>query len=593
MFLKSKILRLSALFALACLPLAAQMGRQEKAEVTLVADRTAYAPGDGARIAVELDIERDWHVNSHEPTFDYLIPTEVLWEFPDGWPSPTVAYPHDEMEKFGFADVPLAVYQGRVAIIADLVLPSSLADGTQSIAVEVTYQACNDRQCLPPITVDRELELTIGGGGTSQHADIFGTVAGPTKAPAQAAGAARLATMFLLAIVGGLILNAMPCVLPVLSLKLFGLIKNAGLGRGAVIAGGLATSAGILVSFWALALGVVLARSAGNAVGWGVQFQNPLFVTGLAIIVLLFCLNLWGLFEIQLPFFLAQAAGLGRLKGHAGHFVSGLFATLMATPCSAPFLGSAIGFALGQSAATIFLIFTGVGLGMSLPYLVLVAFPGAARFLPKPGAWMETLRGVMAFLLAAALVWLFFVLSGQIPGARVALIEVSLLAMAAFVWIRHQAKKGRRLALLGTVACIAVAMTLSAGATISPDAQEAGVSHLIDWVTFDRAEAERLADSGELVFVDVTADWCFTCKVNERMVLETAPVAEAFERYGVVPMKADWTNRNDAIGAYMAEYERYGIPFYLLYRPGQEPHLFGELITKDGMVEVIAEAGAK
>lgn len=363
-----------------------------------------------------------------------------------------------------------------------------------------------------------------------------------------------------------------------------------------MVAGALATTAGILVSFWALALFAIGARAAGAAVGWGVQFQQPGFVTFLAIVVVLFSLNLWGLFEIPLPGRLANALGGGSQEGAAGHFASGLFTTLMATPCSAPFLGTAVGFALAQSSGVILAIFSAVGIGMALPYLALAAAPGAARFLPRPGAWMETVKKVMGFLLAAAAVWLFYVLAAQVSPERLAMIELGLLLLALFVWarsravgtgaLRHAAAAGIVLAIAGT---LVLATRSDAGA--SPDgAGGPAAASLIPWTEFDRAAAEELAASGRLVFVDVTADWCFTCKANERLVLETNETAALFREHEVVAMKADWTNRDDEIASFLADHGKYSIPFYLLYRPGDEPRPFAELLTKGALREAVESA---
>ena len=384
----------------------------------------------------------------------------------------------------------------------------------------------------------------------------------------------------------------MPCVLPVLSLKIFGLVKSAGEGRSAVVSGALATAAGILVSFWGLAIAAIVARSAGAAVGWGVQFQEPVFVTFLVVVVLLFTLNLWGVFEVPLPRFAQKLGGGGQSEGTAGHFASGLFATLMATPCSAPFLGTALGFALGQPAPTVFLTFTAVGIGMALPYLAVAATPRSLAILPKPGAWMAQLKGVMGFLLAGAAIWLLYVLAGQMPAERVAFLQGALLLLALFVWLRSSAGKvGRSVATVGMLAALVTAFWISGSARAQQQALAASEeTNLIAWASFDRTEAERLADEGRLVFVDVTADWCFTCKVNERLVLETEETAGLFERHEVIPMKADWTNRSDAIAQFLADHGRYGIPFYLLYRPGEEPHLFSELLTKDAVAKAVEAA---
>jgi suppressor for copper-sensitivity B len=614
-----------ALLPILCLfPLLTPAGRAEaqlkppqKATFVLSADRTAYDPGASARVAALVTIEHGWHVNSHKPSFEYLIPTVFDLDLPAGWPQETVQYPGAKLKTFTFETKPLAVYDGDVVMLADFQVPQGVARGTYAVHASLRYQACNDSQCLPPVTAEAKIQLKVGPDGKPQHADLFAkgaTTAGghgdeaPPPAPAaeapKALGTAppakaghNLFAELLLAVLGGLILNAMPCVLPVLSLKVFGLVRSAGHGRAEVVRGTLATSAGILASFWALAAAAIAAHSAGAAVGWGVQFQHPGFVAFLAVVVVLFCLNLWGMFEIPLPRALAELGGTGPREGVAGHFVSGLFATLMATPCSAPFLGTAISFALAQKAPVIFAVFTALGLGMALPYLLVAAVPGVARFLPRPGAWMETVRGLMGFLLAAAAVWLFFILSSQVSPEQLAAIQLGLLAIALFTWLQHRVARGRAMrgvAGAGIAAAVLITLLTAWGATgTRGEAKSLTASQpagLIPWVDFDRARAESLARGGQLVFVDVTADWCFTCKVNERLVLDTPEVAHAFEEHNVVPMRADWTNRNDRIGAFLAEHGRYGIPFYLLYRPGQEPYVFSELPSRDRLVAAVRRA---
>ncbi|HEX3131072.1 MAG TPA: thioredoxin family protein [Thermoanaerobaculia bacterium] len=588
-------------------PAVAQPARPEQADLSLTADRTAYEPGETARIAAKVTVEDGWHVNSNTPTFDYLIPTRLDLELPEGWPDETVRYPRHEMKTFAFADQPLAVYDGEFVILSEVKVPAGAAKGSVPIRAALRYQACNDSQCLPPVTTDATITLTVGPGGTPIESDLFGASPSPPergRGSGRGGSGSNLGAMLVLALLGGLILNAMPCVLPVLSLKVFGLVRSAGQGRSEVVRGALATAAGIVISFLALATVAIAARAAGAAVGWGIQFQRPGFVAFLAVVVVLFCLNLWGLFEIPLPQRLARLGGSGPREGMAGHFASGLFATLMATPCSAPFLGTAVGFALAQQAPVILAIFAAVGLGMALPYLLLAAAPGTARFLPRPGEWMNTLRGIMGFLLAAAAVWLFYVLSSQVSPERVAAIELGLLALSLFLWLRHRhmtsgspKRRMRWLAEIGMIAAVALTVGIAAiapatGATKDPRLAAEQSAGLISWEPWERARAEELAGQGKLVFVDVTADWCFTCKVNERLVLETPEVAGAFTEHAVVPMKADWTNRNEEIGKFLAEHGRYGIPFYLLYRPGQEPHVFSELLTKEGLVEAVKAAGA-
>lgn len=580
------------------LPAAAVRPQVEKAKVSFALDRTAYEPGTTARLAAVLDIEDGWHVNANPASFDYLIPTALEVEAPAGWPQAAVAYPQGKKLAFAFAEEPLSVYDGRVALVARMTVPPEAGVGAVKVRATVTYQACDDSSCLPPVTKEEEVEVRVGAAGEPVNEGVFAAVSGVPPPPAGGTPRRGLLGILLLALLGGLILNAMPCVLPVLSLKVFGLVKSAGEGGRAVSAGALATAAGILISFWALAAAAVAAKSAGSAVGWGIQFQNPAFVTFLTVVVLLFCLNLWGLFEITLPARLGRLEGQGRREGAAGHFASGLFATLMATPCSAPFLGTALGFALGQTAAVILAVFTAVGVGMALPYLVLAVAPGAARLLPRPGAWMDTVRGLMGFLLAGAAVWLLYVLSAQVSPVRLAVIEVCLVVIALFVWLRHRAATGPRpaarlLVTGGLLAALVVTLAL-AWKVESPAASRTATETpgQISWAPFDRGEAEALAAEGRLVFVDVTADWCFTCKFNEKLVLDTAEVAGAFARRDVLAMKADWTNRNDEIGDYLASFDRYGIPFYVLYRPGAPPKVFSELLSKEAVLAAVEEAAS-
>jgi thiol:disulfide interchange protein len=595
-----------ALLALAAPAARARIAFPEQAKLALAADRTAYEAGTTAHLAAKVTIAPGWHVNGHQPTFEYLIPTTLTLTLPAGWPAAALRYPPASHRKFAFETQPLAVYDGAVAVLADVAVPPGAAPGSFPVKAALFYQACNQNECLPPVTAEAALQVRIGPGGVATG-QTTGQAAGRAPSPgavprhrsAAAASLGGLALMLALGLLGGLILNAMPCVLPVVSLKVFGLVRSAAGGRAAVVRGALATTAGILASFWLLAGAAIAARAAGAAVGWGVQFQRPGFVALLAVVIVLFCLNLWGLFEIPLPQGLARVGAAGPREGIAGHFASGLFATLMATPCSAPFLGTAIGFALAQEAPAIVAIFTAVGLGMSLPYLLLAAFPGAARLLPRPGAWMDGVRGAMGFVLAASAVWLFYVLAGELAPERVAVVELLLLTLALFTWLRHRTvrKAGfQRLALAAVaVAAIAAVWTAGGGGAPAPTAlTTARAAGLIPWVSFDRRRAESLAAAGQIVFVDVTADWCFTCKVNERLVLDTPEVARAFREHAVVPMRADWTNRNEEIGNFLAEHGRYGIPFYLLYLPGGDTRVFSELPSKADLVEAVrASAGAK
>jgi len=569
----------------------------EKADVEIFLDRTAYPGGGAARLAVVLTVDEGWHTQSHIPTYENLIGTVVGLDVPPGWPAPgEPTYPPGEMQTFGFApDQPISVYDGEIVIVARLEVPAGVEDGTYPIRATVRYQACDDRMCLAPVDVERTTGLTVGQDGVGQHEDVFAAGA-VMHGSGRSAGHVRprgFVGFLLLAFLGGLILNAMPCVLPVLSLKVIALVRSAEGGRGAVAAGGVATAAGILASFLLLAGAAVIARSAGAAIGWGIQFQNPAFVAGLTVVVLLFMLNLWGLFEIPLPTPLARVAAAGPSEGLAGHLTTGFFATLMATPCSAPFLGTALGFALTRDAPTTFAMFAAIGTGMASPYLLLAAAPGLGRLIPKPGRWMHSFRIAMGFLLAGTAVWLLYVLSGLVALASLVAFVVLLISVSTLTWTASREKpfSSRRRGLMTAAGILGVASVAVAARPedVAP-ARALGVApedRRIAWEAFDPRRAEREAATGRYVFVDVTADWCVTCKVNERLFLETEDVAAAFERHGVIAMQADWTRRDDAIAAYLASFGRYGIPFYVMYRPDAEPYVFSELLSRTAIVDLL------
>ncbi len=565
---------------------------------------SAFAPGADAKVVAKVEVDEHWHMNSNQPTLDFLIPTELTLELPAGSGTPAIAYPAHKMLKVPYTEEPIAVYDGKFDIVATFRLPADAKPGKLPIKAVLGYQACDDKQCLPPNEVEATLEATIGeaaaGGDSAAPVATGSEPAASEPAPAAsqpAAPALPLWEVLLFAVLGGLILNLMPCVLPVLSLKIFGLVKSAGQGRSHLVAGSVATTFGVLFSFWILAGAAVLAAKAGAAVGWGVQFQQPGFVAFLAVVVVLFSLNMWGLFEIPLPQSLAQLGHSGPRRGLAGHFFSGLFATLMATPCSAPFLGTAIGFALGQPASTIFLVFTAVGLGLSLPYLTLAVFPQAARLLPRPGDWMITFRNVMGFLLAAAAVWLFYVLAGQVSSERVAFIQLALLTLALATYFLsrtgHGASGRKTAALAGMAAASVLTVGLAVAAPPKPSGSAEGRGAHLEWVKFDEQRAQQLAAAGTPVFVDFTADWCLTCKANERLVIDTPEIAEVFERHQVVAMKGDWTNRDDSITAFLKRYGRSAVPFYVLFQPGAEPHAFGEVLTQATLIGAVEAAATR
>jgi len=425
--------------------------------------------------------------------------------------------------------------------------------------------------------VGHSVTVTLVDGERSLEATVAATAAPP------AAGLSLLLGILPLALLGGFILNFMPCVLPVLSIKILGVVEQGGRSRRAVRLGFLASAAGVIVSFLALAAAMVALDAAGVAVGWGVQFQQPLFLVGMVALLTLFACNLWGFFEVPLPSALAAlgSAGEGRLL--LGNFAAGAFATLLATPCSAPFLGTAIGFALAAGPFEIFAIFLALGLGLAAPYLLVALLPRLALWLPRPGHWMLTLRHVLGLALAATALWLVSVLVAQ-TGAAVALAAGALIAAAAVALLLLRAPMARRLV---PPALLAAAFLVPALLSAPPPAARADAF----WRPFDRAQIERLVSDGHVVFVDVTADWCLTCKLNEQLVIAAPAVSARLSAPGVVAMRADWTRPSTAIAAYLRGFGRYGIPFNAVYGPAAPRGLaLSEILTPAQVLAALGEA---
>ncbi len=395
--------------------------------------------------------------------------------------------------------------------------------------------------------------------------------------------------MLMFGLLGGFLLNFMPCVLPVLSIKLFGFLKDLKSDPYQVRVGAWMTVLGILISFGFLAGGLMVAKLGGAVVGWGIQFQEPVFITFLVLVVFVFAMNLFGFFEIQLPSrFNVAIANAAQGTGHSSllsHFIYGLFATLLATPCSAPFLGTAIGFAFLQSNLGLLLIFLSIGSGLAFPYILLALNPQVLRFFPKPGDWMNQLRIILGFVLLASLIWLLFVLANQVDSVGLAFIELILIGLGFLFWLKHLTYGKPRwqnsiLILLlffsaGTIYLAHTSRSSDAGTDVK--LQHSGDE--IPWEVFSEEKLNAYLKEGYFVFVDVTADWCFTCKFNEKLVLKNKSIVELFRDKHIKALKADWTRKDPMIGQYLASFQKRGIPFYVLYKKGQAPEVFSEILT--------------
>lgn len=403
----------------------------------------------------------------------------------------------------------------------------------------------------------------------------------PPSAERRAGASTGLLLALLFAFLGGLVLNLMPCVLPVLSLKVLDFLKKGGQSRGQAFAHAVVFAAGTILSFLAMA-GVLLAlRSGGESLGWGFQMQSPRVVAFLSLLMALLALNLWGVFEPGAAF----ASRLGGVPGGGwiGSFLTGVTATVVATPCTAPFMGAALGYTLTRPAPETLSVFFFLGLGMSAPYLALAGFPRLAALLPKPGAWMETLKQFFGFAMAATAVWLAWVvgrLSGPDAVALVAGLWI-LLAVGAWIlgrWALPHFPGGTRWAARLTFLVIAVLAGAVATVALPQSVQSRKASAAVGHETFGEGTLAQLRASGKPWFLYFTADWCLSCQVNERVALDRPEVVEAFRRKGVRVVKADWTGRDSSISRVLGEFGRQGVPFYVL-SDGKTETFLPELLT--------------
>jgi thiol:disulfide interchange protein/DsbC/DsbD-like thiol-disulfide interchange protein len=403
--------------------------------------------------------------------------------------------------------------------------------------------------------------------------------------------------MLLFAFFGGLLLNIMPCVLPVLTLKLYGLVAHGHHEAGERRVAGVAYTAGILVSFWVLAGTVLTLRAVVGDVGWGFQFQYPPYVAALATIVFAFGLSMFGVFEIP-AIGADSAANASSRGGNAGHFLTGVFATLLGTPCSAPFLGPAIGFAFSQSTPVVALFFTAVGLGLAFPFLLVAFVPSLFRLLPQPGPWMDTFKQLMGFTLVATTVWLVDVLSAQIgPDATTGFLAfLGVVGFGAWFFGRYGGLAETASRQIGALAVALGIGALGGWQFLDLDFDDAEAcepklasaegldySEEIPWQPFSDGAVTSL--KGKPLFIDFTADWCLTCKVNEKTVLAQDSVRDKMKDCGIVPLQADWTRKNPEITAWLTRFGRAGVPFYVVLPADQaEPIPLPEVITP-GLVE--------
>jgi thiol:disulfide interchange protein DsbD len=450
------------------------------------------------------------------------------------------------------------------------------------------------------------LKVRTASGDIGLRIDATGAGATPPGAESVASGASQAARdlglplALGLALLGGLVLNLMPCVFPVLAIKALGLAGQGGAGFRHRALHGLAYTGGVLAFFLALGFLLLMLRASGAAVGWGFQLQSPVFVTLMAYLFVVLGMSLAGALTLGTSL-MGVGGGAARQEGHRGAFATGALAALVAAPCTAPFMGAALGYAMTVTWPAAMAIVLALGLGMALPFLLLALLPRLARALPRPGPWMETLKQALAFPMFATAAWLFWVLAVQTgPGGLAAALTGALL-LAFALWVHERMRMARRpwprvgagAAVLGLVAALWLGFGTGAapvpagrvGADLGSRPGASGPALPAEPYSAARLAAAR-AD-GRPVFVNMTAAWCITCLVNERVALSRAAVARAFAERDVLYLKGDWTNRDAAITDYLAGFGRNGVPIYVFYPPGGEPRVLPQVLTEDIVLERI------
>jgi len=575
---------------------------KEQVKAKLLSEVTAAAPGEAFRVAVRLEHMKGSHTYGKVLGPEIIgKPTKLTWTLPEGWVMSELPWPAVQPFK-GVEGVPSEGYDGIVHLPAVITPPAGAAAGAKvELKVKVDGLVCDDKSCLP---FKQEAVVTVSVGAAAVldagQAAVFASLpAVEKKSPEQDGGGSAMSVpaepptfLFVMfsAFLGGIILNIMPCVFPVLGIKVVGVVQQAGEDRRQVVLHGLVYTLGILLSFWVLG-GIVVALGKG----WGFQLQSVGFNYCLAAFFLIFGLNMAGVFEMG-----ASAVGVGanlQMKhGLGGSFFSGLLATMVSTPCSAPFLGTALGFAVKLPAGQAMLLFTLIGLGLASPFLLLSAFPKLVKVLPRPGAWMESFKQGMSFLLFGTVLYMLWVLTGMVEGLPLLWLMLSLSLVAVGCWIYGRWSLPHKPARTRLTAVV-LALTAVVGGLWLGWPQKTENKHVAQpvfdqgllWQPWSEQAVQDHLAAGRAVYIDYTAKWCLTCQVNKR-VYPDPKLQALLKQQGVVTMRADYTNEDEVIKKSFEALGKGAVPVNALHIPGRkEPLVLPELLTVDNVAAALEQ----
>ncbi len=535
------------------------------------------APNGSIPVALVINLEDGWHAYAPEgdnaqqaPKIDIKLPKGVTltqWEWP---PASIIKSDIDPNETF-------------LGYTKRLVLTATLNTTDPLLLTNLPKASVN---CVVCSSVCQFFEGNIALHQVKK--DSFASITQKEK-PTEGAHFISWWWIILYALLGGIILNLMPCVLPVLSLKVLGLIQSK--SRQEIQTSGLAFSLGTFLSFWLMATFLVVLKAQGHAIGWGFQLQSPLFVFLLIMLFTALALNLFGVFEIG-----TSLIGIGQntnqKSSFSSSFFSGVLAVIVASPCSAPFMGIALGYALTQDSLIIFMVMTALSLGFCLPFLLLCFIPTWARFLPSPGRWMISLRQMMGFAMFASVLWLLSVFVNQTSDEQFVVVSFSILLISIALWTYGRwggagsEGLGRFIGRIISLVLAFIAITfpvISLKSITSPQ----HIVRTLTWEPFSQQQAKNYQQAGKTVFIDFTASWCITCQWNKKMILSNEEVINLFEKEDVVPMRADWTNRDGEITRSLQKYGRNSIPTYVILKPEKKPIVLPEILSISTLRQVL------
>jgi thiol:disulfide interchange protein len=593
---------------------------EEKAvTANLISNTKAIIPGHSFKLGVELIMQPGWHTYYKEPG-DAGFPTKIVWQLPAGFKTNNLYW--QKPTRFDEAGIVTYGYTNKTLIATEVIPPENLDPSKDiKLSAQIKWLSCKDT-CVPgQAEAQIHLPISTHAGSATDNLSIntkefdsanIPNISLPAITPSSAVTPAKaksstsqILTYFAFALIGGFLLNFMPCVLPVVAIKILSLLEKSDKDstRKTVIA----FSSGILSSFLLLGLIVVGLQAAGQNIGWGFQFQQPIFLMVMSSLVLLFGLSLFGLFDFSFSLGQEGINDLADKEGVAGDFFKGVLATVLSTPCTAPFLGTALGFAFVESWIVTLTIFLSIGIGMCLPYLVLIFAPQYLKFLPKPGDWMTKLKESFGFILLATVIWLVSILYYQVPAALVIAFMYFLLSVAFSIWLLHSftnlASSPKRLLIVRSIAALIVLCAAYFFIYINKDlfiesanpsgSRNSSSLSMAETTSFDQNKLDQALSSGKTVFLDFTAKWCLTCQLNENTVLNTKEVQDKIRSLNVLLLKVDWTKQDPKVTKLIRKFERSGVPLYVIYsaKHPDKPIILPELITKEMILSKLDEAG--